>query len=89
MTATIRPGPRRVHGACDHHEGPGHCCAYVDAVNRLTRRATAEADDALGVKFRGGTLAEWRAWAWAWDRVYTRAMTRLTAQAGLRREVEE
>lgn len=64
--------------ACDHPEGEGHDCAYVNWRNSLVPTAIKVADAAHPKPL---DFAEIRAWSWRWDEAYHRAMANLTSPA--------
>jgi hypothetical protein len=65
--------------ACNHTEGPGHNCAYVDARNALIPEAEAEADLFERVRSPGRpSMADDARWGGA----FLRAMERLSRRKG-------
>lgn len=62
---------------CQHDEGSGHDCAYVDWRNSLIPLAEAIADAEAGPEPSDGGEV-WSKWSWRWDARFHLAMNRLT-----------
>lgn len=70
----------RAKAKCEHGEGKGHDCAWVELRNSMIPAATAVADEVAGPEPAG--LRAKKAWSEKWDAAYHRAMGQLVPLPG-------
>lgn len=75
---------RHLTVVCDHDEGPGHDCSYVNWRNSLIEAAEGVADYEAGPEAPKDREAA-AAWSEHWDAAFHGAMARLAADPQWRR----